>query len=197
MKLCIADPPYPPDISERHDTASGIPRLTFRSRSGRYYGDGTRSVKERAADWHPEWQKWDDPQAHWELIDYLDGTFDGWALATSMDGLDWYRPLPVAAEVMIWHNTRAQPTSARVARTLEAVIVVTPVDRRAVKYELGQVPDLLRCAGPKSGFTGAKPEAWTRWVLDAMGHDPETDDVIDLFPGSGAVARATTQGVLL
>lgn len=47
------------------------------------------------------------------------------------------------------------------------------------------------------GFPGAKPAAWTRWVLDALGYDPETDELVDLFPGSGSITAAATQGVLL
>jgi hypothetical protein len=44
---------------------------------------------------------------------------------------------------------------------------------------------------------GAKPRAWTRWVLDMLGYDPESDTVDDLFPGSGAVSNELAQGVLL
>ena len=43
---------------------------------------------------------------------------------------------------------------------------------------------------PTSGFVGAKPDAWTRWVLDMLGYQPGDDEVDDLFPGSGAVAPA-------
>jgi hypothetical protein len=47
------------------------------------------------------------------------------------------------------------------------------------------------------GFAGAKPRAWTRWVLDMLGYDPDEDTVDDLFHGSGAVAAEIAQGVLL
>jgi hypothetical protein len=39
--------------------------------------------------------------------------------------------------------------------------------------------------------------AWTRWILDALGYDAEVDTVDDLFPGTGAVTAAVSQGVLL
>ena len=45
-------------------------------------------------------------------------------------------------------------------------------------------------------FIGAKPDAWTRWVLDVLGYDPNSDTVDDLFPGSHAVGRAVAQNVL-
>lgn len=50
------------------------------------------------------------------------------------------------------------------------------------------VPDVLTAAVPRVGFRGAKPEAWTFWVLDALGYDPFEDEVTDLFPGSGLVS---------
>ena len=36
---------------------------------------------------------------------------------------------------------------------------------------------------------GEKPERFTRWVLDAIGAIP-SDDLLDVFTGSGAVGRA-------
>lgn len=49
---------------------------------------------------------------------------------------------------------------------------------------------MLVAAAPRSGFVGAKPQAWTHWVLDCLGYQPDSDMVSDLFPGSGAVAAA-------
>jgi hypothetical protein len=42
----------------------------------------------------------------------------------------------------------------------------------------------------RESFVGSKPEAWTHWVLEAMGYDPAIDDIHDLFPGSGRVSDA-------
>lgn len=39
------------------------------------------------------------------------------------------------------------------------------------------------------GFTGAKPEAMCWWLFDLLGLEAD-DELIDLFPGSGAVTRA-------
>lgn len=198
MKLAIADPPYPPHFAERRDRPGGPIRITTRSRARRYYGDGTRPAGERPADHHPAAAEWDRPARHRLLLEQLLDEYDGWAIATTLDGLDCYRPLPIPARVMVWHKTTGQPSSGRIATTCEAVIVFSPEGRRARAGELRlrQVPDLLQCAAPQ-GFAGAKPAAWTRWVLDALGHDPETDTVADLFPGSGAVAAAIAQGVLV
>lgn len=200
MRLAIADPPYPPFLAERRDTPGGPIRVTVRSRARRYYGNGSRPAGERPADYHPEAAEWDRPARHRLLLEQLLDEYDGWAIATTLDGLDCYRPLPIPARTLIWHKTTGQPSSGRVATTCEAVVVFSPEDRRArfptETGRLSQVPDLL-CAAAPQGFPGAKPPAWTRWVLDALGYDPETDTVTDLFPGSGAVTAALGQDVLL
>lgn len=196
MRLAIADPPYPPHYAERHDTADGQPRVTSRSRATRYYGDGTRSAKEVPADHHPDAGAWDDPARHRRLLEELLADYDGWAIATTADGLDHYRPLPIAARLLVWHKPTATPTSHRIASRWEPVIVYPPIGRRA-RDELGQIPDVLTAPVERIGFAGAKPARWTRWVLDCLGYDPDVDELVDVFPGSGSVAAAAAQGVLL
>lgn len=196
MRLAIADPPYPPQRTDRLDTPGGIPRITTRSRASRWYGDSGRAANDRPADNHPDAAVWDDPRRHRQLLEELVDTFDGWAIATTLDGLEHYLPAPAGARILVWHKTRATPTSNRISSTLEAVIVYTPITRRA-RPPLGPVPDLLSAAAPRIGFPGAKPPAWTRWVLDALAYDPGTDELVDVFPGSGSVSNAASQGVLL
>lgn len=199
MRLCIADPPYPPQFSERHDTADGTARLVSRSRARRWYGDAADRGGAAAADFHPDAGEWDDPARHRLLLEQLMDDFDGWAIATTPDGLEHYRPLPVPARLLVWVKSRAMPTGHRIASMWEPVIVYPPRARRArleLDAVLRQVPDVLTCSPPGAGFAGAKPAAWTRWVLDALGHEHD-DELVDLFPGSGAVARAAAQGVLL
>jgi hypothetical protein len=41
----------------------------------------------------------------------------------------------------------------------------------------------------KRGLTGAKPERVCWWAFEVMGMEP-TDELVDLYPGSGAVTRA-------
>lgn len=50
--------------------------------------------------------------------------------------------------------------------------------------------DVVTAPAPRTGFAGAKPEAWTHWILDAFSYEPTEDTVVDLFPGSGAVTMA-------
>lgn len=196
MRLAIADPPYPPQLGERRDRPGGRVRVTSYSRARRYYGDGTRPSEERPADFHPDAGAWDRPERHRELLEDLRATYDGWAIATTPDGLRCYLPLPITSRIMVWHRPNAQHGSNRIASKWEAVIVQTPESRRSCRGPL-QVGDVLTAPVRYSSFPGAKPPEWTRWVLDALGYDADVDTVDDLFPGSGAVARAAAQGVLL
>lgn len=196
MRLAIADPPYPPMLGERRDKPGGPVRVYSYSRARRYYGNGTRPAEETPADFHADAGEWDDEARHRRLLEELLEQYDGWAIATTPDGLRCYHPLPVPARIMVWHRPNAQAGSNRLASKWEAVILYTPEGRRAVRGPL-QVSDVLKATVRYTGFPGAKPPEWTRWVLDAMGYDADIDTVDDLFPGSGAVATAAAQGVLL
>lgn len=188
MRFAIADPPYPPEVRRRIDRRPGRnPRVTSRSRATRWYAGH--------ADNHPDAADWDSPATHQALLAHLVRDFDGWAIATSADGLPAYGLLPPSAKLMVWQIANAMPTSARVASTFEFVIVSTPLDRMA-RGPLGQVPDILRAAAPRRGFAGSKPSEWTRWVLDAMGCGSD-DELVDIFLGSGAVTEAASQLVIM
>lgn len=196
MRLAIADPPYPPTFGVRYDTAAGDPRITVRSRATRWYGAGPRGATDSApADFHPDAGRWDDLDEHRKLLAHLVAEYDGWALATTPDGLGAYHPLPIGANVLAWVNPRGMPGGARLQQRWEAVIVSIPVARRP--RSAGQrVSTVLVEASPRIGFAGAKPTGWTKWVLDVLGYDPATDTVDDLFPGSGSVSNAIGQQAL-
>jgi hypothetical protein len=180
MRLAIADPPYPP----LHG-AGGT-----KHRASRWYGDKQRSSKDRPADVHPEASEWDDEMRHRQLlIELMDG-FDGWAIATSPDGIAAYGPLPVGTRIMAWVKPNAVPGSHRLRSMWEPVLLHPPAGRRSNRNGVGAIPDVLTCPAPRVGFHGAKPEAWTRWVLAALSYDPSCDEVVDVFPGSGMVAAA-------
>lgn len=190
MRLAIADPPYPPQFSERRDLAGGGVRIVSRSRARRWYGDGPRDRGGSGpADFHPDAGEWDDPARHRQLLAQLLDEFDGWAIATTPDGLSCYHPLPVPARIMAWTRPRAMPTAHALTSSWEPVIVYIPEGRRA-RRDYGQIPDVLTASPPGAGFVGAKPAVWTRWVLSALGYDPAVDELVDMFPGSGAVAAA-------
>lgn len=191
MKLAIADPPYPPQFAERADTAAGPPRVTMRSRALRWYGDGPRAATDTPpADFHPDAGRWDDLSEHRRLMLELIENYDGWAIATTPDGLGAYGPLPISARIMAWVRPNGMPGGSRlVFSRWEPVIVFVPESRRH-RDEGMRVSDVLVAAAPRIGFAGAKPAEWTRWVLDALGYAPGADTVTDIFPGSGSVSAA-------
>lgn len=188
MRLAIADPPYPP-IRAAHPR-NDKPRASF------WYGDNflTSGQGVGRADHHPEAREWDLPETHRALMERLETEYDGWAIATAHDGVPVYGVLPRGCRVLIWHKPNTIGTASRIKNVYEPVIVKVPVGRQSSRLMGGQIPDLLTATAPRKGFAGAKPLAWTRWVLSALGYDPETDTVDDLFPGSGSVADAIAQG---
>lgn len=185
MRLAIADPPYPPF----HGSGGK------KNRASRWYGDGQRSAKDRPADFHPDASEWDKPERHRQLLEDLIRGYDGFVIATSMDGIAAYGALPFAARIAVWHRANANPGSHRIRTTCEAVIVYPPNGRRSNRGGVGMVSDHLSAPVPRGGFTGRKPDAWVDWCLDMLTWQ-EGDMVDDLFPGSGQVSAAIARRVL-
>lgn len=181
MKLIVADPPYPPFVG------SGGKK----NRASRWYGTGQRSLKDNPADRHPDANVWDDPKRHRLLLEELMQTSDGWAIATSVDGIAAYGELPIGTRIMAWIKPNAIPGSHRVRSNWEPVILYPPVGRRSNRSGKGSVTDVFVGNAPR-GFIGEKPEGWTHWVLDALSFEPNNDQLIDMFVGSGAVTRAVS-----
>jgi hypothetical protein len=180
VRFAIADPPYPPFVG------SG----GRKNRASRWYGHGQRSVTDRPADFHADAQQWDDPARHQKLVAELLDSYDGWAIATCPDGLAAYHPIPAACRIMVWVKPNAQPGANRIRNIWEPVIVYPAAGRRSNRHRVGAVPDVLTCNVPRAGFRGAKPDAWTHWILRALSYWPPTDSCEDLFCGSGLVADA-------
>ena len=182
MQLGIADPPYPPLRG-----SGGL-----KNRASRWYGSGQRSKTDRPSDNHPNAADWDDPAAHKRLLTQLMENYDGWALATSPDGLAAYGALPVGCHIMAWIKPNAQPGAHRILSKWEPVIIFPPISRRSNRGGVGAVSDVLMANAPRRGFIGAKPAEWVAWVLAALTY--QTGDVVtDLFRGSGAVTDAVAQ----
>jgi hypothetical protein len=126
---------------------------------------------------------------HAELIEMLELDYpDGWALSTSSPALRHILPLcPLNVRVMAWVKPFAAfKRNVRVAYAWEPVIVCLGerAERATPTRDYVSEPITMR-----RGFTGAKPERFCFWLFEAMGLRP-CDQLDDLFPGSGAVARA-------
>lgn len=180
MRLAIADPPYPPLLK-----GSG----GYKPRGSRWYGSKHRGNNREAADLHHNADEWEDPVRHRRLLEELHATYDGWAIATSPDSLEIYGSLPVGARIAAWVKPNGIPGSHRLRSVWEPIIIYVPHGRRR-NVGRGAIPDVVTAPAPRTGFAGAKPEAWTHWILDAFSYHPPTDAVTDLFPGSGAVSAA-------
>lgn len=139
---------------------------------------------------------------HRELVARLRGEFDGWVLHTHVAGhrmmerekilpddgfrvCQWFKPfaafkrnVPVAYvhEPVLIAAVRKPVVSKRL--TLRDVIVCE-------EEESGVVEGITM----KRGLTGAKPEKVCWWVFELAGLTLE-DELVDLFPGTGAVTRA-------
>jgi hypothetical protein len=129
---------------------------------------------------------------HGELIERLCDEFDAWALHTYSNALRDILPLcPPDVRVGAWVKPFASfKPEVAVQYAWEPVIFRggrrrTGHDRRgaALRDWISENITLKR------GLVGAKPEAVAWWVFDVLGMLPD-DELEDLFPGSGAVARA-------
>lgn len=134
---------------------------------------------------------------HAELIARLDSEFDGWALSTSASALLDVWKLAPHARCAAWVKTNARNGWSRVRWSWEPVLFVT--DRRGVKPgERSEVWDSLvsppdcniqhgwKEVPGKGG--GAKPYSFVRWLLGLLDFQ-DGDELVDLYPGSGAVTR--------
>jgi hypothetical protein len=162
MKFAYADPPY-----------LGC--------AAKFYGDAT----------------YDDPEAHRLLIVRLCDEFpDGWALSCTSPNLRVILPMcPDDVRIGAWVKPfHVFKRGVRPAYAWEPVLfrggrnknhppppkggkATTPKDFVSANITL------------KRGLTGAKPEAFCRWMFAVLGMQPG-DELVDLFPGTGAVTQA-------
>jgi hypothetical protein len=140
---------------------------------------------------HADAAAYDDPETHRQLIARLCDEFpDGWALSLHSPSLREILPMcPPDVRVAAWVKPFASyKKGVNPGYAWEPVIFRG--GRRRTDGSETTVSDY--CAVPitlRRGFTGAKPERFVWWVLALLGAQAD-DEFVDLFPGSGAVARA-------
>jgi len=183
IRVAYADPPYPGQ-AKRHYGKAGDPY------------DGTVEEVDHAA-----------------LILRLEDEFsDGWALSTSDAALPDILPLcprPEASKkrtwngrggiklgtgvrICIWKRVGIPFPPSRVMWMWEPLIVRSPHWKQ--RHDRDFIPDVLYV--PQNGgwrgkveITGQKPREFCEWMFDLLGLLPG-DELVDLFPGSGAVGKA-------
>jgi hypothetical protein len=118
---------------------------------------------------------------HRALIGRLEDEFpDGWALSTGAKNLrDLLLLAPPETRVLIWDKKAGAPVGDHFYWRWEPVLL------RGCRRPKGYPHTLLE----EPSVTGAKPEKFCRWLFECMGLQAD-DELIDLFPGSGAVAAA-------
>jgi hypothetical protein len=151
------------------------------------YADPPYPGKARLYRGHPDYRGEVD---HAELIGRL-AAYDGWALSTSAGAPPAVLALcPPGVRVAAWHRGERATRSRWPLHAWEPVIFhggrqLVTGPRRADSLVCGVGPlDTL-----PGRVIGAKPAAVCRWIFTLLGAGPG-DILDDLFPGSGAVARA-------
>lgn len=129
---------------------------------------------------------------HAELLQRLERDYDGWLLHLSATKVSIATIAPLLPEEARWcswvKGFAAFKRNVSVAYAWEPVIVrpcrKPVVSKRLVMRDWIECPITL-----KRGLTGAKPEKVCHWGFELLGARPD-DELIDLFPGSGAVTEA-------
>ena len=131
---------------------------------------------------------------HDELMQRLDDEYDGWVLHTASTTLDKVLQSAVCLgvsgfRIMAWVKPFAAfKRNVSVAYAWEPVLV-KPVRKPVVSGRIVMRDWLAESITLQRGLTGAKPEKVCHWLFEVAGLEPE-DELVDLFPGTGAVTRA-------
>lgn len=135
---------------------------------------------------HPDF---DGEVDHGELLRRLDDDFDAWILHTASTTLEMLiEHLPSEYRIGAWcKNFASWKKGVYPAYAWEPVLFG---GGRNVFGECQTVPDfIVEPITLQRGLTGAKPERVCLWAFALVGARAD-DDLVDLFPGSGAVTRA-------
>lgn len=150
-----------------------------------YLGCGKRLYGEM----HPRALDWDDMGKHVNLIDRLYADFpDGWAYSCNSRDLKWvleHIRAPIPYRLCAWCKTFAQIRPTAVQWAWEPLVVVG--GRPEPK---GRTTDWMACSIELgSPIPGKKPLPFCRWLFELLGLTAG-DELVDLFPGTGAVGAA-------
>lgn len=127
---------------------------------------------------------------HAGLIANLESAFDGWLLHTTSTALRDILPLcPRDVRIMAWVKPFAAfKRNVSVAYAWEPVIVKA-VRKPTVRHRLVMRDWIAESITLKKGLVGAKPPAVCFWAFEMLGLEAG-DELVDLYPGTGAVGRA-------
>lgn len=130
---------------------------------------------------------------HAALVARLEDEFDGWVLHASATPVSMAVIAPLVektgARWMAWVKPFAAfKRNVPIAYAWEPVIV-KPARKPVVSKRL-VMRDWVDCPiTMKRGLTGAKPEKVCHWAFEMVAARPD-DNLVDMFPGTGAVSVA-------
>ena len=150
----------------------------YPGQSLRHYGD------------HPDYAGEVD---HFALCRDLAG-YDGWILNTSSPALAHVLDCVRAAELADWRIMSWVKPFAAFKRNVPVAyawepVIVKPCRKPEVSGRMVMRDWLAEGITMKRGLVGAKPERVCHWLFEVVGAQP-SDELVDMFPGSGAVTRA-------
>lgn len=130
---------------------------------------------------------------HVALIERLDADFNGWVLhaAATPQSIAILAPIVygIGARWCVWvKGFAAFKKNVSVAYAWEPVII-KPARKPVVDGRLVMRDWIQESITLQRGLTGAKPERVCHWAFALAGTEPG-DELVDLFPGTGAVTRA-------
>lgn len=126
------------------------------------------------------------------VLELQTGFPDGWALSTSSAALrDVLALCPPHARVCPWVRGPRKGAAWRARNAWEPLIVVGGRPRR--QDVAADLSDVLVWGGRQhshpDALVGMKPAAFAEWMFRLLGATRD-DELVDLFPGSGAIGRA-------
>lgn len=134
---------------------------------------------------------------HEKLVRKLHRDYDGWALSLSADSLPFVLAIvrrvvdPKRFRICIWVKGSRKGTAYRARNAWEPLIVVSGRSRQLSVAE--DLDDVLVWGGRQHShpraLVGMKPAPFCEWMFRLLGALP-CDELVDVFPGSGAVMRA-------
>ena len=130
---------------------------------------------------------------HYELCRTL-RDFDGWVLNTASTTLPHVLDCIRAADLTDWRIMAWVKPFAAFKRNVPVAyawepVIVKPCRKPVVSGRMVMRDWLAEGITMKRGLSGAKPERVCHWLFECVGAEPD-DELIDMFPGSGAVTRA-------
>jgi hypothetical protein len=131
---------------------------------------------------------------HRELIAQLMTEYpDGWALSLSSPSLREILPMcPDDVRVAAWTKSFASfKPNVNPAYAWEPIIIRGGRKRTREQYTMRDwvnVPITL-----EKGLVGAKPGPFVYWLIEFLNMQPDEDELVDLYPGTGVVSRVVQE----